>query len=171
MADWAVERLAAHHDRAGFACGKAALDDFLIRFASQYEKRDLARVYVAVEPPAVRILGHYSLSAGAVSLDALPESGRKKLPRHPVPVAHLGRLAVDLSARGRRLGEFLLLDALRRTARSADDLGLHAVEVYAIDEDARRFYLKYGFTPLIDDPLHLYVAMKTVRAMDEAEQG
>jgi GNAT superfamily N-acetyltransferase len=166
MVERAVERLTAHHDRAGFSCGKPALDDFLARFATQYEKRDLARVYVATEPPGARVLGFYTLSAGAVSLDALPENVRKKLPRHPVPVADLGRLAVDQSARGRRLGEFLLLDALRRVAEFADDLGLHAVEVYAIDEDARRFYLKYGFTPLIDDPLHLYLTMKNIRDMD-----
>src|SRR5205085_2264114 len=97
MIDWAVERLSAHHDRTGFACGRPALDDFLSRYATQYEKRDLARVYVAVEPPGVRVQGYYTLSGGSLSLDALPESQRKKLPRHPVPVAHLGRLAVDQS--------------------------------------------------------------------------
>jgi GNAT superfamily N-acetyltransferase len=121
-----------------------------------------------VEPPDVRVRGYYTLSAGALSLDALPESARKKLPRHPIPVAHLGRLAADQSARGMRLGEFLLLDALRRASGSADELGVHAVEVYAIDDDAWRFYLKYGFTPLVDDPLHLYLPMKTIRDMDGA---
>jgi GNAT superfamily N-acetyltransferase len=71
-----------------------------------------------------------------------------------------------LSARGRRLGEFLLVDALRRAASTADKLGIYAVEVYAVDEDARRFYLKYGFVPLVDDPLHLYLATATIRTMD-----
>jgi ribosomal protein S18 acetylase RimI-like enzyme len=82
-----------------------------------------------------------------------------------VPVAHLGRLAVDRSAQGQGLGEHLLLDALWRIGRVERELGIHAVEVVAIDERARRFYVKYGFTELRDDPHHLFMAMKTVRKL------
>jgi GNAT superfamily N-acetyltransferase len=74
----------------------------------------------------------------------------------------LARLAVDKSAQGLRLGETLLLDALQRSLDLSQRLGIHAVEVDAIDETAAAFYAKYGFSPLIDDPPHLYVPIATL---------
>jgi predicted GNAT family N-acyltransferase len=112
MPNWTIEKLADRHDRGTFSCGKTSLDEFLQKYATQYQRRDLARTYVAVLPPDAKVLGYYTLSSGAVDLGALPDDARKKLPRHPVPVGLLGRLAVDLTARGQRLGETLLLDAL-----------------------------------------------------------
>jgi GNAT superfamily N-acetyltransferase len=165
MAEWRIELLSSEHDRSGFSCGRATLDQFLQQPAGQQAKRDFSRTYVAVLPPASRVLGCYSLSAGAFDLSILPEAERRKLPRHPVPVAHLGRLAVDQSAQGQGLGAFLLLDAPARCERLADEIGLHAIEVQAIDAAARSFYLKYGFEPLLDDVHHLYLPMKAVRKL------
>ncbi len=160
---WTIERLTDVHDRSGFSCGKPPLDDFLKKFAGQYDRRDFARTYVAVVPPAPAVQGYYTLSAGALDLSVLPEAVRKKVPRHPVPIACLGRLAVTQTARGQKLGTMLLLDALRRCSLSAAEVALYAVEVTAIDEEAKGFYLKYGFTPLLDDPLHLYLSLKAIQ--------
>ena len=85
--------------------------------------------------------------------------------RHPVPVACLGRLAVNLAAQGKNLGKTLLLDALGRCAKMSADVALYAVEVQAIDEQARNFYLKYGFVPLADDPHHLYLSIKAIKKL------
>ena len=98
-------------------------------------------------------------------MSCLPPAEAKKLPKHPVPTIHLGRPAVDLAFRGRRLGETLLFHALRASLELSDKLGAFAVDVWPIDEEAAKFYQKYGFTPLEDDPLHLYLPMKTVEAM------
>jgi GNAT superfamily N-acetyltransferase len=165
MHPWRIELLADGHDRSQFSCGKPPLDDFLKRLASQHQRRDFARTYAAVLPPDPAVRGYYSLSSGSVVLEALPDDVRKKLPKHPVPVAILGRLAVTKDEQGTGLGKFLLLDALARCSRLSDELGLYAIEVDAIDEDARCFYLKYGFQPLADDRLHLYLPMKTVRGL------
>jgi GNAT superfamily N-acetyltransferase len=165
MADWVIERLHDRHDRSEFDCGHPTLNGFLSRLAGQYDRKDFARTYVAFAPPEERVAGYYSLSAGAINLAVLPEEARKKLPRHPVPVAHLGRLAVATSSQGKRLGETLLLDAMRRTVRLSAELAIHAIEVFAIDEAAKRFYLKYGFFTLPDDPFHLYLPMKTIRSL------
>lgn len=164
--DWIIEELSADHDRSTFSCGQESLDEFLRRFAGQNQKTGVSKTYVAVRSGDKRVYGYYSISAGAVHFADLPEDLRKRLPRYPVPVAHLGRLAVDSAAQGQRLGEFLLLDALARIALAADSIGIHAVEVVAIDDNAKRFYLKYGFNALLDDPHHLYVAIKTLRKLD-----
>jgi GNAT superfamily N-acetyltransferase len=165
-AAWVIERLTDAHDRSGFCCGKPPLDEFLQKFAGQYDRRDFARTYVAVVPPDPAVQGYYTLSGNSLDLSALPEAVRKKLPRHPVPVACLGRLAVAQAAQGTGLGKALLLDALRRCSQAATEVALYAVEVEAIDEEARNFYLKYGFTSLADDPLHLYLSMKTIRQLE-----
>jgi GNAT superfamily N-acetyltransferase len=166
MPDWRVELLSNEHGRAGFSCGQPLLDQFLQQLAGQQAKRDFSRTYVVILPPASGVLGYYSLSAGSFDLGVLPEEKRRKLPKHPVPVAHIGRLAVDQSTQGQGLGAFLLLDALARCERLADEIGLHAVEVHAIDESARNFYLKYGFEPLLDDVHHLYLPMKAIRKLN-----
>jgi GNAT superfamily N-acetyltransferase len=164
VAEWSVERLDRSHERAEFSCGKAPLDNFLRALVSQYEKRRLGRTYVAVRPGEKRVVGYYTLAAGAVSFANLPAEGTRKLPRHPVPVVLLARLAVDQSAQGQGLGAFLLTDALRRALSLADQLGVHAVEVDAIDEEARALYQRYGFVPLQDDPLHLYLPLATIES-------
>ena len=109
-----------------------------------------------------QVIGYYTLAAGAVSFEQLPEDASRKLPKHPVPVVLLARLAVDQSAQGQGLGEVLLLDALQRSLDLSTGLGVHAVEVDAIDDAAAAFYSKYGFTPLLDDPFHLYLPIATV---------
>lgn len=108
------------------------------------------------------VAGCYILSSSAVCFEDVPA----KLPRYPIPVVHLGRLAVDKSFQGRRLGELLLMDALRRAQQVSDAIGVFAVEVVAIHEQARRFYEKYGFVSLKDDPNHLYMEMKLIRKLD-----
>ncbi len=169
MADWSIEPLSRSHQRAEFRCGKAPLDQFLHTLVSQYEKRRLGRTYVAVRPGERRAWGYYTLASGSVSFQNLPEGATRKLPKHPVPVVLLGRLAVDQEAQGQGLGRILLLDALRRYLALSAQLGVHAVEVVALDDSARAFYLKYGFVPLQDDPLHLYLPMATVEALPEPE--
>jgi GNAT superfamily N-acetyltransferase len=138
------------------------LDDFLRLRASQYERRRLGRTYVALFPGETTVAGYYTLAAGAVAVANLPPQAAKRSPKHPVPVILLGRLAVDQRARGQGLGKALLRDALRRSLDLSEQLGLFAVEVLAIDADAREFYTKYGFVPLADNDLHLFLPIRTI---------
>lgn len=165
MPEWHIGRLLATHERGGFTCGKPSLDEFIRQLATQYERRNMGRTFVAVRPPDPTVFGYYTLASGSVAFANLPEEVSKKLPRHPIPVAHLGRLAVDEKIRGQRLGETLLLDALQRCHRFSEELGLFAVEVFALDDEARRFYLKYGFNSLVDDDKHLYLTMKKIKQL------
>jgi GNAT superfamily N-acetyltransferase len=162
VAEWTIEPFGKAHDRSVFTCGKPPLDDFIRARVTQYEKRRLGKTFVTVPPGGKLVIGYYTLAAGAVAFEHLPTDASRKLPKHPVPVILLARLAVDQSAQGKRLGEGLLLDALQRSLDLSAGLGVHAVEVDALDDEASAFYQKYGFTPLLDDPLHLYLPVATI---------
>lgn len=154
--------LTKNHNRENFDCGEESLNEFLKKFARQNDKRGLGKTFVLVEEGQSEVLGYYTLSSGAVTFEQIPEN----LPRYPIPVAHLGRLAVSVKVKGLGLGGVLLIDALKRIAKVADELGIYAVEVYALNEAARNFYLKYGFISLSDDKFHLYLPMKTIQKLD-----
>jgi GNAT superfamily N-acetyltransferase len=165
MDDWRVERLARTHIRDRFDCGQPSLNDFLRTLVGQYEKRNLGRTYVAVRGSDSQVYGYYTIASGAVAFDHLPAEAAKKPPRHPLPVVLVARLAVDRVAQGQRLGEKLLLDALARSVELSDQLGIHAVVVDAIDQQAKAFYQKYRFIPLLDSEFHLYLPITTVRTL------
>jgi GNAT superfamily N-acetyltransferase len=164
VGEWRIERLNRGHVREGFGCGKPSLDDFLHTLVSQYEKRGLGRTYVALQEKDQRVMGYYTLASGAIEALSLPQNQAKKLPRHTVPVVLLARLAVDQSVHGRGLGGFLLRDALTRSLDLSDKLGIHAVVVDALDAGAKRFYERFGFMPLTDDELRLFLPLRTIRS-------
>jgi GNAT superfamily N-acetyltransferase len=164
---WRIEPFdRSGHDRKGFDCGVDALNDWLQKRVSQFEKRDLSRTYVLVRKDEAVVRGYYAISSHSVSFSALPEDEAQGLPSSVnIPVVLLGKLAVDKSVRGQGLGELLLMDALRKANILSTQLGIRAVEVDAIDSAARRFYLKYGFVPLKDDPNHLFLPMQVIRRL------
>jgi predicted GNAT family N-acyltransferase len=165
MDDWRIEPLDRTHKREGFTCGKSPLDDFIRTRASQYEKRHLGRTYVAVKAGDRQVLAYYTIASSSLSFEELPPEAGRKLPKHPVPVILLGRLAVDQSAQGQRLGEKLLIDALRRSLELSQSLGVHAIEGDAIDAEAKAFYERYGFTCLPGQALHLYLTIDTIGSL------
>jgi GNAT superfamily N-acetyltransferase len=165
MDEWQIERFNRSHERAGFSCGNDCLDDFIHSRVSQYERRTLGRTYVAVARGGKMVVGYYTLCTGAIPFPQLPPKLAKKLPKHPLPAILLGRLAVDQSVQGRRLGELLLIDALRLSLALSEKIGVYAVEVQAIDDRAKRFYERYQFLPLADDDLHLYLPIAVIEDM------
>lgn len=168
---WRIEALTRDHDRACFDCGDPALNEFLARFARQNQDSGLARTFVAVSPEEpLRLAGYYSLTVGAISRENLPASAAKRLPAFPLPIARLARLAVDRARQGRALGEHLLMDALARCLRVAEDVGLLAVVIDAKHERARAFYARYEFDSLPDQPLTLWLPLPALRRLFEATQ-
>jgi GNAT superfamily N-acetyltransferase len=163
----AIEPLGKQHDRAGFSCGQAELDAWFRRRASQDERRNLARVFVAVDD-ALGVIGFYSLSSFTLSLETLPEEIARKLPRYDaIPAALIGRLARDERARGRGVGQLLLADAIRRILSVGRTLAVFAIVVDAKDEQAGRFYEGFGFRtfPLLPRRLFL-LASTAARAVE-----
>ena len=158
----AVERLVPAHDLSAFDCGKPSLNDWLKRFALLNDRSDAARTYV-VQSGGV-VAGYYSLAAGSILKAQAPTRISKGLANHPIPVVLLARLAVDRTAQGAGLGAALLKDALLRIQGAADVVGIRAVLVHAIDQEARAFYARFDFEPCPADDLHLMLLMKDLRA-------
>jgi ribosomal protein S18 acetylase RimI-like enzyme len=139
-----LETLRAEHDRSRFHCGVAALDGYLRTQVTQDVRRRASACFVAVADETHTVAGFYTLAAGSVPLTDLPESLSKRLPRYPsVPVARVGRLAVDLAFQGHQLGAALLADAILRALRS--EVAVFALVVDAKDDAAVAFYRHHGF--------------------------
>jgi predicted GNAT family N-acyltransferase len=163
-----IEPLGPRHDRAAFSCGKESLDDFIKTKARKESELGYCAVFVMVERAnSSRIVGYYSLSSHSVTLEGIGPEFRKKLPKYPiVPTTLIGRLARDLAFRGLGVGEFLLMDALKRATHSSRQVGSYAVTVDAIDAEAAAFYDGYGFTPLAGHDNRLYLPMASIRRLD-----
>jgi GNAT superfamily N-acetyltransferase len=158
-----IEPLDSGHDRNSFHCGVISLDDYIRKQARQDVKRRISRVFVAIEEsrPSI-ILGYYTLSTLAIDLNALPQALARKLPRHPLPAALIGRLAVSQDAQGYGVGKMLLINALKRTLAVSSEIAIYAMVVDAIDERAQRFYEKFGFIPLSSGNRRLFLPLKSV---------
>lgn len=158
-----TEALSSQHNRKQFDCGVASLTRYFQQQASQDQKRKVAACFVFCE--SEKILGYYTLSSASVGLDKLPANLQKKLPRYPfVPTTLMGRLAIDRTARGRRLGETLLFDAMFRALDASQAVASFALLVDALDiePDPLPFYEQYGFQRLDSDSRTLYIPMKTI---------
>ncbi|MBI0328350.1 GNAT family N-acetyltransferase [Burkholderia plantarii] len=155
-----VAALGAAHDRTQFECGTPALDRYLRETVSQDVKRRVAACFVMLGRGVV--VGYYTLSGTSIALAELPREVTRKLPRYPaIPAVRMGRLAVDGRYRGRGLGGALLVNALRRSARS--EIPAVALTVDAKDEGAAAFYRHFGFQSLTHDPLALFLPLATVK--------
>ena len=157
-----IEPLGNHHDRAAFSCGKRTFDAYIHRQAAQDIRRGVAKVFVAALDDPASNAGFYSLSPTALQARSLPSKLARKLPRHPLPAALIGRLAVDQRHQGRGLGKYLLMDALARTVAASASIGIYAVVVDALDENVREFYEIYGFKRFPDAPNRLFIPLETI---------
>ena len=165
MSIWRIDLLSQRHLRGDFDCGEESLNEFLRSYAGQHARKDISRTYVAAPEGEEAVVGYHALSAGSVTYAHLPPELARHLPRHPVPTAHLGRLAVDRRFQNQGLGTFLLLDALKRVKDLADKIGICAVTVWALSDRARAFYLARGFEPLLNHPSNLFLPMVRIRKL------
>ncbi len=148
--------LGERHELSEFNSAVPELDDWLRRRALANQASNASRTFVVCE--ANRVIAYYALASGAVKPPEAPGRFRRNMP-DPIPVAVLGRLAVDQTYQGRGLGKALVRDAGLRLLNAADILGIRGVLVHAISEDARAFYEAVGFLPSPSDPMMLMVGL------------
>lgn len=154
------------HIRSSFCCGEESLDTYIRKQASQDLKKRVSTVFVLIDDPEMNVLAYYTLSSYTVDVAALEGSFAKRLPRYPaLPATLLGRLAVDNKQRGKRFGELLLIDALKKSLDATMQVASLAVIAEALDEKALSFYIKYGFKQFNQEPMKLYLPMKSVEEL------
>ncbi len=143
------------HQLEGFDCGKPSLNDWLLRHARQAQGSGSAKTFVVADDD--RVVGYFSLTVGQIDTLDAPERIRKGMGQYPLPVVILARLAVSRTDQGLGIGFGLLQDAIRRTLLIAEQAGIRAMLTHPIDEEATRFYTRFGFiaSPLREQQLLL----------------
>lgn len=162
------EPLGPDHVVEGFDSGRSSLDMWLVRYARQAAASGSARTYVTVDALQGRVVGYHALTSAALEREAATARIIKGMPQYPIPVVLLARLAVDRSVAGRGLGAWLLRDAMVRTLAAAETIGVRAMLVHAVDEDAAAFYLRHGLEVSPTDPRHLMILVKDIAAALDA---
>jgi len=155
--------LNSSHNKSGFNCGQELLDNYLHRQALQDVKRHLSACFVVTTTENI-IKGYYTLSNSSIPKEFIPDNLKNKLPYNDLPVTLLGRLARDKKYDGEKLGELLLFDALKRSYDASLTISSMAVIVDPIDQNAKIFYLKYGFVELPDSK-RMFITMKTISVL------
>ncbi len=153
----APEPLADRHDFSAFASGEPTLDDWLRRRARANQVGGASRTYVLAQQD--RVIGYFTLASGAISIAEAPSRARRNMP-DPIPMAVLGRLAIDQAWQGRGLGRLLLRDAILRTSQAAAIIGLRGLLVHALSPAAKRFYENNGFRESPSRPMTLVVTLQ-----------
>src|ERR1051325_11117277 len=162
-ADHSITPLSPRHDTSPFDCGERWLNDYLKRHAVRNQKLSYGRTYVATIADSRAVDAYYSLAMSSIAFEHLPEGLADRVPKYPMPVVHLGCLAVHSRLQGAGLGGMLLIDAFRRIISAADIVAARALDVKAISLRARKWYLDRGFLPFRDTPNHLYLPLDTIR--------
>jgi len=158
-----LEILTRIHDRQGFDCGSADLNRYLRNTARQHSEKGISRTFVLVtdENPS-ETLGFFTLASCEILVEKLPKGYAKKYPNR-APAAKLARLAVAKHMQKKGLGAHMMLNAMDRILRVAEHLGIIGFFVDAKDDEAAMYYKQFGFTPLPDNPLELFLPLKTIR--------
>jgi GNAT superfamily N-acetyltransferase len=153
--------LADHHQLEAFNSGVATLDDWLRRRARANQASGASRTFAVCADDIV--VGYYALAAGAVNAAAAPSRFRRNMPE-PIPVAVLGRLAVDQTWHGQGIGPALFRDSALRVMQAAEAIGIRGMLVHAISEEAKAFYVALGLSESPLEPMTLMVTLTDLRA-------
>ena len=158
-----VHKLSVNDQVDSFDCGHVALNEFLQRFALVNQRLNSSQTYASCN--AGQVAGFYSLAVGSVEPSHSAPRVIKGIPRHPVPVMILARLAIDQRYQRQGLGKALLKNALLRTVQAADIAGIRALLVHAKDEEARNWYRQWEFEESPTDAYHLFLLVKDIKAL------
>lgn len=157
-------KLKASHKKSEFDCGKQPLNDYLAKIAKQDVEKDVAVCYI-LEGEDGEVVGYFTLASGSIPKEEIPEKESKKLPRYlDIPFAVIGRLAVDKKHQGRKLGDYLLVEALGEILKVAEALGIAGVFVDPIDESAVNYYEKFAFIKLNSSD-RMFLPIATIRLL------
>ena len=167
-----IETLSRNHDRSGFDCGNDALNQYLRKTARQHLNKGMSRTFVLVDDDTpTEILGFFTLTSCEIFVEKLPRRYAKKYPSK-APAAKLARLAVAKNRQRQGMGTHMMINAIERVIKVSQNLGIIGFFVDAKDNEAKAYYEQFGFIPLSDNPLELFLPLATLRnAYDTISKG
>ncbi|HUR45540.1 MAG TPA: GNAT family N-acetyltransferase [Candidatus Saccharimonadales bacterium] len=169
-----LELLSRAHDRDGFDCGSEPLNKYLQQTARQHTDRGISRTFVLVQESATEpkdVAGYFTLNICQLRAGQLPAEVARRLPREVAGVK-LGRLAVAKGQQGKGIGKLLMVAALKKFVEVFDSAGGIGLFVDAKDSQIQSYYERFGFVPLPDDPLLLFLPLQTIKeALMHASAG
>jgi len=157
------ELLGSKHNVLDFNCGNETLNDWLKKKALKNQKQGASKTFVICD--GKQVVGYYALATGSVERINAPKSLTRNMP-NPIPVIVLGRLAIDQQFHGKKLGSALLKDAIRRTIFVSENVGVKALLVHAISEEAKNFYLYHNFIESPIEPMTLLLSMNNKKKLE-----
>jgi len=166
QATYEISKLNSVHSKGNFSSGSIPLDNYLKTQASQDIKKNVSVTYVLTSINSTEVIGYYTLSSISIDASELSDEYMKKLPKYPMlPAILLGRLAVDSNHKGRKIGAYLLIDALKRSLLISEQVGINAVIVDAKDDNAANFYRHFGFIEFPSIKLKLFLPINTIKTL------
>lgn len=159
-----IEPISKAHVRNKFSCGKPQLGLYLMQHARQNDENNISETFVAIDRKDV-VRGYYTLSAVNIEFKELPTT--KNLPKYPMPATRIKKFAIDKNSSGQGFGEKLLINALQRivNTNNENEIAVKAVLIDALDENAKNFWLKYGFIELPESNLKLFLPIETIQQL------
>jgi len=160
------------HDRTAFSCGVPQIDNYLKLTAKKGSKADVVRVWVVIDEKS-NIVGFYGINMHAIDVKEMPDAYQKKAGKHGLlPAAFIAMIGVDEKQQGNGVGSALVADAISRIARVSEEIGTCVIILDVFDDGeadtvARRkiYYESFGFLPLPDQPLRLFMPVQTAREL------
>lgn len=150
--------------RKNFSCGVDSLDEYFKQYAKGNHIKNIGKTFVLLDEDGL-VVGYYTLSMGSVEFKTFSEEIRLKLPRYPIPIARIGRFAINKNKQGQGWGKFLMIDALRRVCEASDLVAAFGIVVDAKDQSAKAFYTKFGFISFVDSDLCLFLPLIVIRQL------
>jgi len=157
------EPISPNHNFANFTCGKSVLDNWLIKKALKNQTDGSSRTFVVMDSDIDQVVGYYCISTGSVSHELAPGNVRRNMP-DPIPIILLGRLAVHVDYAHQGIGRGLMKDCYKRVASVAEQIGVRALMVHALDDESRGYYLNLGFRESTIQERTLMIRMKDIVA-------
>jgi GNAT superfamily N-acetyltransferase len=163
-----IRPLTKELDRSGFSCANASLDEWFLNYSWQNQAKSATRTFVAIDEISRRLVAYYACAVTSVQPANLTFLQKFFSPKYPIPAFLLAKLAVDTEYKSRGVGSLLLRHALLNALAVSEKVGLQAIVVDAIDENAANFYRHNGFTSFDEQPMKLFIPMKVVEASIKA---
>lgn len=150
-----------------FSCGVQELDGYLYRFAKNNHRKGIGKTFLLMDKEEV--VGFYTISMGSIEFQNLPSASKQGIPKYPIPVARIGRLAISFGSQGKKYGKILLIDALQRIYFASESVAAYAIIVDAKDDRAKQFYEHFGFIPLDSPANSLFLPTGTAKDLFESK--